>query len=95
MSQSRTVLSKLAEASFAVRCEGDAGDHVEVAAERGEELPVAASKRRRSPRADGWPPATASTLPSGENFRSLTAPRTLVSTFAGFAAARSQTVTRP
>ena len=39
------------------------------------------SKSRRSPRADGCPPATASSLPSGENFRSLTAPRTLVSNF--------------
>src|SRR5438477_6771233 len=53
------------------------------------------SKRRRSPRALGCPPATASNLPLGENLRSLTAPKTLVSTRSGFAVARSHTVTRP
>ena len=96
MSHRRTVLSKLAETSWEPSGLNATHDTVSrCPPSEYRSFHSAVSKRRRSPRADGCPPATASSFPSGENFRSFTAPRTLVSTFTGFAVARSQTVTRP
>src|SRR5262245_38531891 len=92
----RTVLSKLALASFVPSGLNETHDTVSrCPPSECRSFHSVVSNRRRSPRADGCPPATASNLPLGENFKSLTAPRTLVSTFSGFAVDRSHTVTRP